>query len=302
MPLPTLPPIPKQKLFLIVGVILAIIAIFMIKLYLDQQKQIAMQQAKGVLDQIRSNQITVLVAKADIPPGKVLDPDMLEARVILNRDKEDRAVDSLARIEGMMAAQPIARGEQITLNKLMYVKGASGLAESTPPGKRAVTISVDNISSLAGLIKPGDYVDVIATIPVPAMSADGKQTTQPAMVPLFQNVLILAVGQDLGTPKSSSVVSRYIKEDKKEQSSLVTLALNPQEANIIAFVQEQGKIRLVLRSPVDSRPEPIRPVSWDSVFQYLFPQPPVEPAPPEPPKPTVEIYRGSQKETVILAE
>ena len=299
MALPPLKNISRRKLALGVGIILGVVLIFMIKSYLDQQRAQVMEQAREALKKIQSEQTTVLIAKNDIPPGTFVEPDMLEPKIVNNKEKEERSVNSLARIEGMIASVPINKGEQVTLDKLMYTREKGGLSESTPVGKRAITIAVDNISSLVGMIKPGDYVDVIAMVPVPSMGADGKQTTQVSIMPLFQNVLILAVGNKTRiAPKFSS--SRAEKEDTKD-ASLITLALDPNEANIISFVQEQAKIRLTLRSPADSKKEAPKPVSWDTVFEYVMPE--LLQKPQQAPKqPTVEVYRGLNKEEMPLLD
>jgi Flp pilus assembly protein CpaB len=132
------------------------------------------------------------------------------------------------------------------------------------------------------------------------MDPTGKEVKQVSMMPLFQNVLVLAIGQDLGGI-SMEAGSRYKKEEPKAPSPIVTLALSPQEASLIAFVQEQGKIRLILRSPADSQITSVAPANWDTLLMYLTPQgPPVPPAREEPPKKTVEIYRGLEKEIMPL--
>jgi len=290
----------KQRIILIIGAVLALLAVFMVKLYLDQQRQAISEQERKRLEKMRANQSTVVVAKKDIPAGATIDSEMVETENILNKDKEARAVPSSERAEGAIASVLINRGEQITLDKISYIKQASGLAEVTPVGKRAVTISVDNIAALAGMIRPGNYADVIGAIPVPMQTSEGKQVSQVAVLPLFQNVLVLAVGQDT-SPQAQSAASRYSKkEEKKEISPFITLALSPQEANFMAFVQEQGKIRLVLRSPADTQVQPVQPANWDSLFQYILP--PRKEPPKQEEKEYIEIYRGLNKEKIILSK
>lgn len=292
----------QRRLALIIGVVLSLVAIFMIKLYTDQQKGLYQQAAAKQLAQERASQSAVLVAKQDLPKGSFIDNTMLEVAIIPNQYVQPNAVDSLDRIAGMVAAVPIAKGEQISLSKLTSSQQATGgsLAMVTPIGKRAVSISVDNIASLAGMVRPGDYVDVVGMIPT-AMDPTGKEVKQVSMMPLFQNVLILAVGQDLGGI-AQEAGGRYKKEEPRAPSPIVTLALSPQEASLIAFVQEQGKIRLILRSPADSQITLVAPANWDTLLMYLTPRDALNKAQPaEKPKKTVEIYRGLQKEVVPLS-
>ncbi|OGX40603.1 MAG: Flp pilus assembly protein CpaB [Omnitrophica WOR_2 bacterium RIFCSPLOWO2_01_FULL_41_12] len=294
---------PKQRIALIAGIVLALVAIFMVKVYLDQQRQVIQEQAKRTLAKIQANQTAVLVAKKDIPKGIVIEPEMLETAIVPNQYLQPNAVTSLDRVAGMITIGPISKGEQIILSKLSQSRQAGqggGLAEATPVGKRAITVSVDNVSALGGMIKAGDYVDVIALVPVPVQTQEGKQASQAAVMPLFQNVLVLAVGQETGAVSAQD--SRYKKEEKKEISPLITVALSPQEASLIAFVQEQGKIRLILRSPADSQIQPVQPASWDTLFQYLMPQEEVSRKKDEPQAVDyVEIYRGLNKERIPLS-
>lgn len=289
----------KQKMFLIGGIVFGILAVFMLNSYIQQQRQAVEEEAKR---EVRGNQTTVLVAKQDLAKGIFIDAKMLSSEIVPNQYLQPQAVTSLDRIDGMVTVAQISKGEQITLNKLAYARGQESLASAIPIGKRAITVNVDNISSLLGMIKPGDYVDVISLVPVPAQTPEGKQVTQVGVIPLFQNVLVLAVGQDTGAPG----VGKNKKEEKREESPLITLALNPQEANIIAFVQEQGKIRLSLRSPGDSQIQPIQPASWDTVMQYAMPNMINKEAPQEAKKPEpqaesyVEVYRGLNKERVPI--
>lgn len=296
----------QRRLALILGIVLSFIAIFMVKLYTDQQRKVYQREAAQRLAQERANQAAVLVAKEDIPRGIIIEPDMLETAIVPKEYVQPKAVNSLDRIGDMVTAAPISKGEQITLSKLVasqqQATGGS-LAMATPVGKRAITISVDNIAALGWMIRPGDYVDVIGMIPT-AMSSGGKEITQVSMMPLFQNVLVLAVGQDLGVATVQS--RRYQKEEKKEVAPIITLALNPQEANLIAFVQEQGKIRLVLRSPSDSQLQTVPPANWETLLMYLTPQEALEKAisakeKEKAPTKTVEIYRGLQKEIIPLS-
>jgi pilus assembly protein CpaB len=302
----------KQRLvFLVIGIVFALAAVFMVKNYLQQQRQDMQEQAKKTISQIQENQVAVLVATKDILPNTAIEPDMLTTVIVPSQYLQPQAANSLARISGMVAVVSINKGEQITLSKLsapskQQAQAGRGLAEATPVGKRAITISVDNISGLAGMINPGNYVDVIAQLPVPMQGSDGKQVKQDIVVPLFQKILVIAVGQDTAVSALAPADSRYKKEEKKEPSPLITLALSPSEANLIAFIQEQGKLRLILRSPIDSQIQQIPPASWDTLFQYIMPQETakqekIKEVVPEEKKTYIEIYRGLNKEKIPLS-
>jgi len=298
----------RQKIIIIIGVILALMAVFMTKAYIDQQRNQVIDEAKrkiaSIEQNISKNEVKVLVANKDIPRGAAITADNMETNIVPEQYRQPQAVASADRAVGMVAVVPISKGEQISLNKLAQPRQLGGLAEGTPVGKRATTIAVDNIASVGGLVKPGDYVDVMALVPVPVATTEGKQVNQMAVMPLFQNVLVLAVGQDIGSIGSAAAVKKEA-ENRSANPPLITLALDPQDANLIAFVQEQGKLRLTLRSPADSQMQATQPASWDTLFKYLMP------AQKEVPEPEtkdaaatdyVEIYRGLNKEKMPLSK
>lgn len=296
-------PLQKQQIYLISGVVLALAALFMIKVYLDKQRYLAEVSASEKFKKIQANQVSVLVAKDDIAKGKIVEQDNFTTKIIPNQFVQPGAVTSLDRISGMISLTNISKGEQITLNKFAYAKETGGLSEVTPIGKRAITISVDNIASLAGMIKAGDHVDVIALIPNSVVGADGKAVTQLVTLPIFQNVLVLAIGQLTSSVSSKTDLRFRSIEAKQESNPLITLALSPQEASLIAFVQEQGKIRLTMRSPTDTKVEPVIAANWESLFQYVFPERMAKPQEEQhKPGDYVEIYRGLNKEKVLLAK
>ena len=295
---------------LIIGVVLSIMAILLINMYMAQQRKAMEESLKKSLQEKYKNMVAVIVAGKDIRRGTVLNSGMLETKVIPNRFVEPSAVTSLDRVAGMKVVVPIHKGEQITLNKLITIAQARGesLAMATPVGKRAITISVDQITGLSGMIKPGDYVDVIALLPIPVQRGDNKQTTQVATIPLFQKVLVVAVGNELIAGSSGRGRKPLIsfgssrQTTQRKNNSIVTLALPPREASLLSFVAEQGRVRLVMRSPADAKVKLIPPANWQTLFQYIDSTLPKQPRPviKEPKK--IEIYRGLQKSYITISQ
>jgi len=292
---------------LIIGIGLSIMAIFLINMYVIQQRKSMENSLKRSFQEKYKNMVAVMVAGKDIPRGAIIDSGMLETKVIPNKFVEPSAVTSLDRVAGMKVAVPIHKGEQITLNKLITVARARGesLAMATPVGKRAITISVDQISGLSGMIKPGDYVDVIAILTIPVKGA--TQATQ--TIPLFQKVLVLAVGNKLiaGGSKNRrrpliSFGSSRSSSSNKKGNFIITLALYPRQASLLSFVAQQGIIRLVMRSPADAKVQPIPPANWQTLFQYIDSTLPKQPQPvvKEPKK--IEVYRGLKKSYITISK
>ena len=304
----------KQPIILIIAVILALATVVLVKVYIGQQiekrskeiMQEANRKVAGIKASLEADQISVLVAKKNIPAGSIIDAGSIDMKIVSNQFVQPQAARSLERVVGMMTTAPISSGEQLTLGKLTYSKTQTGgLAQSTPIGKRAITVEVDELRGVAGMVQPGDYVDIMVSLSVPVVGADGKQAVQAAVIPLFQNVLVLAIGQQTGPALAGSPSdARYQKAEKKGMSPLITLALSPQEANLAAFVQEQGKISLVLRSPADSQTHEVQPATWEMLFQYIMPKEAAkqEAGKKEEAGPYVEIYRGMTKQKIPLSQ
>ena len=292
-----------EKKGLIIAVAAAFIATILVITWLNQQQRRMAEDMSKRFKELHANTVDAIYAKTDIPMGKIISEDMIFTKPMTKNSLPPEAATSVARVIDRIAALNIKEDSIILLDMVgPPVARESTLAARTPIGKRAISVPVDNISSLVGMIRPGDYVDVISLILLPAATAEGKQATQPAMVPLFQNVQVLAVGSQLGRPQEAELSLRRRREEpeSRESAPLITLALSPEETNLLAFVQEQGKIRLVLRSPADAKTEAVQPANWETLLKYLYPNIDLHPVEEEPSQ--VEVVRGFKKEMMPITQ
>ncbi len=135
-----------------------------------------------------------------------------------------------------------------------------------PPGKRAVTIQVDTLSAVGGLISPGDFVDVIATLRVPEEINAEKAKTKEVITVLFQSLQVLAVGA-LFKPAGGT---ELYENRQKARSVNVTLAVSPEEAALLTFAETNGKLQLSLRSPTEQDRQLLQVASWDTLADYIL--------------------------------
>jgi len=158
------------------------------------------------------------------------------------------------------------------------VVSMAAFSVKTPPGKRALTIMIDSLSAVGGLINPGDFVDVIAQLKIPTdpkfivEGAEGgknqeKKKVLPTTTVLFQNVQILAVDTNFNplgeqAPNYSAL--------QKARTINVTLAVSPEEATLLTFAQTNGKLQLMLRSPAEQDKLKMGVASWDSLAEFLL--------------------------------
>lgn len=134
----------------------------------------------------------------------------------------------------------------------------------TPPGKRAMTILIDSLSAVGGLINPGDFVDVIGELEAKEQ-AEGDKPNKITSV-IMQNVQVLAIGTNF-QPAGNSLV---YQAQQRTKALNVTLALSPEETGLIAFAQANGKLQLSLRSPSEQRTQSLQVASWETLADYVL--------------------------------
>ncbi len=293
----------KKKISIILGVLLAVFAVIGARTYIASlEKKYVKEEKRGF----------VLVASAQIPAGTIIDETMVKFESIPVKYIQPRALNSQSLAMGKRAIADIYPGEQVMASKLTITVKDTSLAMRTPQGKRAMTIAIDPLSAVGGKIRPGDYVDVVGIFPYNAQ-IDGKTVTELVSVTLFQNILIL------GIEGAASLIPQRRGQQPAQVSTnlIITLALTPREIALLTYALDQGRLRLVLRPPLETIIEPVPPVEANAMWQYVFsnlgeefmitqdvPQPTrrqqtQEKKAPPPPR-TVEIYRGTEKSHMIL--
>jgi pilus assembly protein CpaB len=123
------------------------------------------------------------------------------------------------------------------------------LATKIPRGYRAVSLAVTDVTGVSSLVAANNYVDVLATVKLG--SGLGSTNQRVFVTTLFQNVMVLAVGSDLGEVRTVSPdqdAMAMLAQQEREKFSTVTLALTPQQAQDLVLVQDIGDITLALRS------------------------------------------------------
>ncbi|MCA9408179.1 MAG: Flp pilus assembly protein CpaB [Candidatus Omnitrophica bacterium] len=137
-------------------------------------------------------------------------------------------------------------------------------SEVTPPGKRAVTLEIDSLSAVGGLINPGDFVDVLGNLNIP--SPDDDEGNKEVTSVLFQNIQVLAVNSNF-SPMGNSMI--YDAQNKAKKLN-ITLAVAPEEVGLLTFAQANGKLQLSLRSPVEQGRQLMQVASWESLADYVL--------------------------------
>lgn len=183
-----------------------------------------------------------LVAEKYIASGARIDKSLVAVRMVPRAFIQPGALRAAEEAEGQMALAPMAPGEQILANKM--TTGGVALALAVPPGKRAVTLAVDPAGGVAGLLKPGDLVDVFVT------SDDGAG---PRTIALIQGAPVLAVGRNFSAQPAKTEAQAF----GDVSDGTVTLAALPFEAEQLTHLEQTVRIKLVLRAPGDRERIPL---------------------------------------------
>jgi pilus assembly protein CpaB len=255
-----------RGLTLIVSVLLAAVAAGAVFMYV-----------RGVQEESRAEQerVPVIVAKQDIPPGSDLNT-LISAgafttaevpRTVLIRG----VVTSLEQLQGQETSSPILAGEQISSARLRGEAELGGGVLGIPPNHKAVSLPLEAPRALGGVLRTGDHVSIYATFSEAAgvsarfqvdrdggtASATGRVTAVSGMtVTVVPDVQVLQVAAPAGAGIGSSA--------EEAEELVVTMALEPRDAQRVIFAMERGEVWLGLISPSEvGKAE--RPVSFIEV-------------------------------------
>jgi pilus assembly protein CpaB len=240
---------------------------------------------KGVLVAAKALSVGQFVEPADVRWQQWPDVGLPESYLVEGQRSMDEVVGAVMR-------RPATEGEPITLDTVVKPGDRGFLAAVLDPDMRAVSVPVDDASSNAGLIFPGDRVDLILT---QALGKDegGDAPTRRVSETVLRDVRVLAMGRRLssGDDEAGGGAARG-------DARTATLEVTPAGAEQVALVTELGKLSLSLRSLArrdpagDGPPEPGFRVTWDDdVSPVLRPE--------NQPRTTMAVVRGG--ETVNLS-
>jgi len=179
----------------------------------------------------------VFVTRA-VLAGTPLTQDMLATRALPTAAVAAGEQEDIGAVVGRTAAVTLVPGDPVFAADLANGGTNDALSAALPVDAEALTIPASEISAVAGLLEPGDKVDLLA--------AFQKGATAAGTVGIVAtDVKVLAVQQ-------SRIQSQQPTPLKNLTS--VTLQVTPQEGSRIFFAEQNGVLALMLRSPLDHDP------------------------------------------------
>jgi len=186
--------------------------------------------------------VNVYVAARTMPAKyKITDSDIKTVKTVKEL-LNSKAVLIKSEIIGKRLKESIIAGEEILSDRLID-EGKTILSFSMPEGKRALSINVNDQIAVSGLIRPGDFVDIIVSFEKEEVDNGTTTAVYPRITKtLLQNVEILALGQD-----------QVVGDEKlKDELKTVTIAVNQDDVEKFVFASEYGVLRFSLRHADDS--------------------------------------------------
>ncbi|MEN6542244.1 Flp pilus assembly protein CpaB [Parvibaculum sp.] len=190
----------------------------------------------------------ILVATADIPKGAQLRADQFTWKEV---PASDIAPINIARGQepsglyvGAVARRAIAAGEPLDRNALVLSNERNFLAAALTPGMYAVALSVEPSQIAAGLIRPGDHVDVILS------QSLGDRGGLPVAVDgtVLRDIRVVAVDQWFAGTSPAGERAASLAPAATKMPKNVTLELTEGDAKRLLVATQIGRVTLALRS------------------------------------------------------
>src|SRR5215510_6294004 len=178
----------------------------------------------------------VVVAVANLDLGASLRPEDVRTIDWPAESVPAGAFEHTEDVIGRGLIQPVVQNEAILPAKLASKDAGAGLPPVIRPGYRALSVRVNDVVGVAGYVLPGTHVDVVVTINPTSQQPDITSKV------VLTNVEVLASG---------TKIERDTEQGKPIAVSVVTLLVNPQEAEKLTLASTEGKIQLALRNPLD---------------------------------------------------
>ncbi len=249
---------------------------------------------------------TVVYAPSrDMPVGAILHPTDLKRVTVASKDLPKGALTDEKQVLNRVVLYPFSANQPLIESGLSRIGSPEGIPATIPEGYRAVSVQINDVSGVAGLILPGSRVDVVYTRP--GTMSEAISST------ILQNVKVLAMGK--------MVQAGQTMDPKAPKVPVATLVVTPDQAKVLALATNEGRISLSLRNPLDpqadgdttpistlvldpeaggrgklhkasNKPNLEDPAVWKEFVQKT---PPVKPKEePPPPRAVVEVYHGDK--------
>lgn len=223
-----------RNLFVAIG--LAVLAALFVGFYVTNYKRTVEKSQQHV---------SVWVAARDIPEGTagsdVVEKGYLKQQQVLRQSVVPGAITSEKQIDSLVAASPTYAGEQISLTRFS-TEATQGIRGVLRGPLRAIQIAGDPNQTLAGTLRTGDHVDLVANVKI----GDSSSTRSVSRI-VLRNLRVLKA------PDSGSGVAHV---SSTTDNSSVLLAVTDTQVQKLFYVIKSDDWTLELRPLVKATDSP----------------------------------------------
>ena len=180
--------------------------------------------------------VPVVVAAKDMPEGEIADRMALVVAQWPAGTQPAGAYSSVDLVAGRVTRVPVYKGEAMVPGRLAPEGTGAGLEVKITPGKRAYSIRINDVASLAGMVQPNSRVDIMVV-------SNGPENTGKRVAKLFMsNMRVLAIG----------AASERGQDGRPINAAVASIEVTPREAEKLAIAATQGALQLMLRGHGDT--------------------------------------------------
>jgi pilus assembly protein CpaB len=247
----------KMWLLLGVAILLGLAATWVTTQYLKTRE--ARIEAEAKRRAVGGHTVPVVVPLKKLPKGTVIDSSVMAARDVLADTIYDETIlaSEFDKVQGMTLARPVEQGRPLRRSDIEV--GMKEFSQTLPQGLRAMTIDVDELNSVAQMVRVGNRVDLMLIVTDTNDPAGGQQ-----VVSLLQRVKVIATGQ---TTTRAAPAEPGAQGAQALRYSNVTVEVTPEEAARIVLAQQLGRIRAVLRNEDDQIIAPLGRVNTQMLMR-----------------------------------
>jgi len=281
------------------GIVAALLAMF----YLNTREA----QLKEKYEQDKKKELVVVVANADLRKGQEITANLFsQRRMPLNFVHDDVILPhEFDRYIGRALVANLGRGKSL-LKSFMDDDFPRDFSDIIPPGKRAITVEVDDVNSIGGFLRPGNRIDLYVNIPFaesgfnPALIAAAKEAGLLELLPTEIQEMIppellaaadsvedptqlfgLLAPTDVIVPVVQNVTVLATGKDPYKETldalrqpqrrteahfSHITVEVDPHQAALITLAQDKGEMLSLLRNRNDQSASDFTTVSPTDLF------------------------------------
>jgi len=232
--------------------------------------------------------VEVVVARRDLDRGELVAPENMALREVPAEFLPGSAIrpERFEQFVGARLEQPMRSGEPLLMGAIRGADAGS-FSSRIRQGIRAMSILVDEVNSVSGMLQPGDRIDLLFSVRPPV--AAGQPPAQEVTATLMQDLAVLATGRQVRASTDEGGATRHF--------TAITVEVSPEQAQQLIVAQRTGKLTAMLRHPDDRQPLGARALDLNALLGIARPE---LPAPARASAPGPELYVGGRGTLVAM--